>query len=396
MLKLLENSNSVESSFYYSKDVIKRALENGDPVITISGNINEDAAIDLYLLAHSGKIDVQIIKNDKTEELFNSIKTTIKAISEFKKNICFGDTEILKVQLQQVVYPLMSPIGQKIVDRSYMKQAESLKGKHIFVVDSHNFFHRTFHGMPQMVSASGKISTLAKSLTTLLKFIEKKNPDYIIFANEGTSNVNLRKDIYPEYKNRSPIDEGLRTQIKECFELLIKMKIPVLSKEGYEADDIIASIVKKSVLEEAQVTIYSTDKDLMQFMGMPGVKIFNQGLGDYATAEYCVDKLGVEPEHALLAQAIQGDTSDNIPGIPGVGKVTAAKLIEQFGTLEKILEEGPSLKGKLGEKIAAGKDSARISMRLVSLYDDLELDLKPAKIDFSLIKEDLMIYGINL
>jgi DNA polymerase-1 len=129
---------------------------------------------------------------------------------------------------------------------------------------------------------------------------------------------------------------------------------------------------------------------------MPSVKIFNQGLGDYATVEYCVNKLGVEPEHALLAQAIQGDTSDNIPGIPGVGKVTAAKLIEQFGTLEKILEEGPSLKGKLGEKIAAGKDSARISMRLVSLYDDLELDLKPAKIDFSLIKEDLMIYGINL
>src|SRR5574344_1148616 len=113
MLKLLENSNRVESSFYYSKDVIKRALENGDPVVTISGDINEDAAIDLYLLAHSGKIDVQIIKNDKTEELFNSIKTTIKAISEFKKNICFGDTEILKVQLQQVVYPLMSPIGQK-------------------------------------------------------------------------------------------------------------------------------------------------------------------------------------------------------------------------------------------------------------------------------------------
>ena len=107
-------------------------------------------------------------------------------------------------------------------------------------------------------------------------------------------------------------------------------------------------------------------------------------------------KRRIEPQQLIDVKGLQGDTSDNIPGIPGVGKVTAAKLIEQFGTLEKILEEGPSLKGKLGEKIAAGKDSARISMRLVSLYDDLELDLKPAKIDFSLIKEDLMIYGINL
>jgi DNA polymerase-1 len=125
--------------------------------------------------------------------------------------------------------------------------------------------------------------------------------------------------------------------------------------------------------EGIEVSVVSGDRDLLQLadthikIRIPKTSKGSTQIYDYYP-EDVKEQYQVTPTEFIDVKALMGDTSDNIPGIPGVGKVTAAKLIEQFGTLEKILEEGPSLKGKLGEKIAAGKDSARISMRLVSLY----------------------------
>ena len=272
-----------------------------------------------------------------------------------------------------------------------------IKNKVLLVFDGHSYFHRAYNVVKNsnLIEKETIETTTSLFLDMIDRVVDRCAPDEFIIIFDTNRETLLKKLIYKDYKaNRATPSEFQKQCERSIMDNLLQLEYPYYSIEGYEADQIISGICYLAQDKNIVTVIATKDKDLYELLKYADVLIYDKH--EYYSKEDAIKKFEVLPEQIGDYLSLVGDTSDNIPGIPGVGKVTAAKLIEQFGTLEKILEEGPSLKGKLGEKIAAGKDSARISMRLVSLYDDLELDLKPAKIDFSLIKEDLMIYGINL
>lgn len=344
-------------------------------------NISYDLnlAIQMYLLSYKfQKTNIMIETNE--EHIFKDIKESLNKILEIKKNFCNNNSEELKNNLLGM-YSVLSPTIQKIVDNTY---PTSFMGKKVIIIDNHNFFYRNFHGMPEMKDSKGRPTNIIKALTTLIKEIEEKEPDYVIFANEGTSIKNVRKNIFPAYKeNRNPTPPDLKTQIPICLDLLKKMGISVIEEEGYEADDIICSYAEAFSKEGATVIVMSTDKDLYQILKdrESNISIFDPNKKEYITEQHCINKFGVTFNKCLMVQAIMGDTSDNVPGIKGIGVKTASELINQYGDLDNLYKNIDSIPGKKGEKIKEGKEEVYKSLMLVSLNNYLA-------------KRDLMIKSI--
>jgi 5'-3' exonuclease len=358
-----------------------------------------DLSIQLYLLSYKfQKTNIMIETNQ--EHVFKDIKESLNKILEIKKNFCSNNSELLKNNLIGM-YSVLSPTIQKIVDNTY---PTSFMGKKVIIIDNHNFFYRNYHGMPEMRDSKGRPTNVIKALTTLMKDIQEKEPDYVIFANEGTSIKNVRKDIFPSYKeNRNPTPPDLKTQIPICLNLLNKMGITVVEKEGYEADDIICSYAESFSKEGASVIIMTTDKDLYQVLAErdSNISIFDPNKKEFITEQHCINKFGVTFNKCLMVQAIMGDTSDNIPGIKGIGVKTAAELINQYGNLDNLYKNVESIPGKKGEKIREGKEDAYKSLLLVSLFNDLsekDIMIKSTmpKSPLNKILNDLASFEINV
>lgn len=251
--------------------------------------------------------------------------------------------------------------------------------KTLTIVDTFGFFFRLYYAMTSLKSQDGKPSGMVNGFANFIMNLKDEfKSDYIIFALDSKGKT-FRSNIDPNYKaNRTSPPDDLKEQLVVCIDMIEKMGLYSLSKEGYEADDIIASIVKK-FKNDMQINIVTHDKDLYQLIS-ENVKIYSATKKELYDKDGCFQKYGVYPNQMLDFLAICGDSADNIPGVKGIGEKGAKKLLEEFKNLEEIYSNLSLIKNERTKKLLMdGKENAFLSKKLASLYDDLEiLDIKKA------------------
>src|SRR6266511_2381339 len=252
----------------------------------------------------------------------------------------------------------------------------------IFLLDGHSLSYRAFFALPtSLATTSGQITNAVYGFTSMLiKLLAEERPDYIVVAFDlGRPTVRLAQ--YADYKaGRQEAPDEFRQQLGLILEVLQTLKIPMVSVEGYEADDAIATLACRAADRGLEAVIVTADRDFFQLV-RPGIEVmFNRrGISDIVTYDVAAvaGRFGLPPEKYLDYVALKGDTSDNIPGVPGVGEKTASKLVQDFGSVEDLLDRTQEVKGRLRTAIeAAGQDLIR-NKELARLNCDLELDLDP-------------------
>ena len=227
----------------------------------------------------------------------------------------------------------------------------------------------------QLTGPSGEPTKAAYIFTTaLLGLIKNQNPDMLVVAMDSKA-PSFRTEIYPEYKaHRPPMPEDLPGQIGRIEQILDAMNIPVLRIDGFEADDIIGTLAKKASNTGIDVYICSRDKDMLQLLDKH-VCVFDMKSGECTDPDSMRLKMKISPEQFIDVLALQGDTADNIPGVPDVGPKTAIDWIQKYGSLENLYKHAEEIKGKRGDNLRASKDLAVLSQELVTINCDTPIEV---------------------
>lgn len=242
----------------------------------------------------------------------------------------------------------------------------------MYLVDGSGFIFRAFHGLPMMTRADGTPVNAVYGFTTMMmKLLNETDADHVAVIFDAARKT-FRSDIYPAYKaNRPPAPEELVPQFPLIREATRAFNVPAVEQEGFEADDLIATYATQAVALGARVTIVSSDKDLMQLVG-DGVEMMDPLKGRAIAAEQVVEKFGVPPDKVVDVQSLCGDSTDNVPGVPGIGIKTAAQLITEYGDLDTLLARAAEIKQpKRRETLMTNADMARVSRELVRLKRDV-------------------------
>lgn len=254
-----------------------------------------------------------------------------------------------------------------------MPAAGASEDNELYLVDGSGFIFRAYYAMAysgrgDMTNPQGvPIGAVYGFTSMLIKLLKDYHAPYIAVIFDA-ARKNFRNDIYPDYKaNRDETPPDLIPQFPLIREATAAFDIPAIALEGYEADDLIAAYTRLARARGKTVTVVSSDKDLMQLVG-EGVRILDPIKNVFCGPAEVREKFGVGPERVTDVQALAGDSSDNVPGVPGIGLKTAAELINEYGSLEELLARADEIKQpKRREKLLEHAGLARISMRLVSL-----------------------------
>lgn len=273
--------------------------------------------------------------------------------------------------------------------------------KRICLIDGSGYIFRAFYALPPLTSPDGIPVNAVYGFTNMfMRLTQKIKCDYSLVLFDA-KRQNFRNDIFPDYKGtRKEIPEDLIPQFDIIHQAVEKLNLHYLDMEGYEADDLIATYADKALKEGYEVTVISADKDLMQLI-RPGVEFFDPMKDKYFTPEDVKEKFGVYPDKVVDVQALAGDSTDNIPGVPGIGLKTAAELINQFGSLEEVLSRAPEIKqNKRRETLIENADKARISLQLVTLKSDVPVthaieEFACRKPDLQTMLDFVARYGFN-
>ena len=276
--------------------------------------------------------------------------------------------------------------------------AKKTTRKRMFLIDGYAMLYRAHFAMirnPLITSYGLPTSALFGFLNQLFRLLKKENPDYVAAIFDRKEKT-FRHKKYPDYKaTRDPMPEELQEQLPHLWKLIEAMQIPYLSQAGFEADDIIGTLVKHGLEQDLDVFIVSGDKDFMQlinanvFLFAPGTRNKPDKIYDIKGVE---DRWGVPPEKIIDLFGLMGDSSDNIPGVAGVGPKSAMKLIHDYGTLEEALENAESVTNKrVRNGLLEGKDNAILSKDLVTIVTDVPLD---REID-ELVRQDMDIEAME-
>jgi DNA polymerase-1 len=250
--------------------------------------------------------------------------------------------------------------------------------KPLVLVDGSSYLYRAFHAMPGLSNSSGEPTGAVYGVTNMLrKLLTDYDPQYIavVFDAKGKT---FRNDLYPEYKaNRPPMPDDMRPQVPLIHEIVEAMGLNLLMVEGVEADDVIGTLATQAANEGRDAIISSGDKDLAQLVNkhVNMVDTMKDALYDH---DGVVEKFGVSPERIIDYLTLVGDTSDNIPGVPKVGPKTAAKWLEQYGSLDELIAHADEVKGKIGENLRDALDQIPLSKELVTIKCDVKLKQKPS------------------
>ena len=253
--------------------------------------------------------------------------------------------------------------------------------KRLFIIDGYATLYRAHYALirnPLTTTAGIPTSAVFGFANQVFQLLEEENPDYIVAAFDSKGK-NFRHELYTDYKaNRSAMPDEIQTQLPYLWELLDGMNIPVLRIEGVEADDIIGTVAKMCEKDDLQCNIVSGDKDFMQLINDQTLLYAPQARRrekEVFNAQKVSEKWGVGPEHIIDLLGLMGDSSDNVPGVEGVGPVTAKKLIQKFGSMEKIYENIDQIENeKMREKLLNNKDNAFLSKQLVTILTDVTVD----------------------
>ena len=257
------------------------------------------------------------------------------------------------------------------------------KSDHFYLIDGSGYIFRAYYALPPLTRKSDGLPTGAVSgfCSMLFKLLEdsksnenKQKPTHfaVIF---DSARKTFRNEIYSEYKaNRSEAPDDLVPQFEYIRKSVLAFNLPSVDLNNYEADDLIATYAEQILKKGAKVTIVSSDKDLMQLF-KKDVRIFDPMKNKFISEEDIKNKFGVVSSKVIDVQALAGDSSDNVPGVPGIGVKTAAELINKYGNLEKLLESANEIKqNKRRETLIENKDKALISKKLVTLKQDAPVD----------------------
>ena len=245
--------------------------------------------------------------------------------------------------------------------------------KVVTVIDTFGFFFRSFYALPQhLKNKDGFPTGLLTGFTNFISTLQKQHDsDYLIFAIDTKGNT-FRNEIDPNYKaNRSSPPEELTMQLPIAIEWIDKMGYKTLGRTGFEADDMIATVVRHAKEKGYDVRVVSHDKDLYQLIDDGKVVVVDAVKRKTMDEDACFDKYGVTPAQFIDYQSILGDSADNVPGVKGIGKVGAEKLLKEFGDLDSIYANLGLIKGANQKKLIESKDNAYMSKELVTLRDDV-------------------------
>ena len=262
----------------------------------------------------------------------------------------------------------------------------------LILVDGSGYIFRAFYALPPMSREDGTpVNAVFGFTSMLLKLSEDMEGENILVVFDA-ARTTFRNAIYKEYKaNRSEPPEELVPQFDLIKKATTAIGLKSLEVENYEADDIIATYVKKAKKENIETLVISSDKDLMQLI-QDGVSLYDPMKNIKIGPEAVLEKFGVSPDKVIDVQALAGDSSDNVPGVPGIGVKTASQLINEYGSLEKLLDNASSIKQeKRRESLINNAELARVSKKLVSLFSDVPIPYKISDLKWTPRNDDNLL-----
>jgi DNA polymerase-1 len=252
----------------------------------------------------------------------------------------------------------------------------------LYLIDGHAQFFRAYHAI-----RAGMTSPVTKEPTNLtygfvgilLKLLKDYRPDYLVVAIDVAGDrESFRSEMYPQYKaNRVETPDDFHPQVDRCLEILRTMDVPVIGAEGVEADDVIASVVRRLEAEHSdlRIRIVSRDKDLAQLIS-ERTELLDIYKDETVTPETLFGVEGLQPGQVRDVLALMGDPTDNVPGVPGIGPKTAAQLVIRYGSVDELLKHLDEIKGKRRENLEASRETIDLAQRLVTLKEDVDVPLE--------------------
>ncbi|MEM9619919.1 MAG: DNA polymerase I [Pseudomonadota bacterium] len=279
--------------------------------------------------------------------------------------------------------------------------AKSKEPVRLYLVDGSAYIFRAYHALPPLTRKSdglpvGAVSGFCNMLYKLLTdMADEHDPTHFAVIFDYSSKT-FRNEIYPEYKaNRPEPPEDLRPQFSLVRDATRAFNVPCIEMDGYEADDLIATYARNVEAAGGEVVIISSDKDLMQLV-TDNVTMLDTMKNKKVGREEVIEKFGLGPEHVIDIQALAGDSTDNVPGVPGIGVKTAAQLIEEYGDLETLLDRAEEIKQKKRrENLIEFADQARVSKELVTLKIDAPITDKVEDFSIRAIDRDKLLAFLN-
>ncbi|MBI3019033.1 MAG: hypothetical protein HYY61_04000 [Deltaproteobacteria bacterium] len=259
------------------------------------------------------------------------------------------------------------------------------------LIDGSSQFYRAFFAIRPLTTSKGlHVNAIYGFTTMLLKVLKDLKPDYVSIVFDSAKKT-FRHDLYSDYKaNRAEMPDDLVEQIPYIKTVVEGFNILALEKEGYEADDIIGTVCQRFKKEAMNIVIISSDKDLMQLID-PHVMLYDTMRDRKIKEPEVKEKFGVTPDRVIDVLGLMGDSSDHVPGVPGIGPKTAAELIQKFGSMEAVFKHTEKLEGKKREVLEKFKDQALLSKKLVTLHCDVPLQFSLKDFKTQPLNQDALV-----
>ena len=256
----------------------------------------------------------------------------------------------------------------------------TIKHPLLVLIDGSSYLYRAFHALPPLLNSAGEPTGAIYGVVNMIKkLLNQYQPEHVavIFDAKGKT---FRDDLYADYKaTRDAMPDDLVSQVEPLHDLVKAMGLPLLAVEGVEADDVIGTLAVQALEENHHVLISTGDKDMAQLV-TDKVTLINTMTNTTMDPAGVETKFGIPPELIIDYLSLVGDTSDNIPGIPGVGPKTAVKWLKEYKTLEGLLKNSDQIKGKVGERLRDNQDKLPLWEQLVTIKKDVALDCKPSEL----------------
>ncbi|MDQ3206676.1 MAG: DNA polymerase I [Pseudomonadota bacterium] len=254
--------------------------------------------------------------------------------------------------------------------------------KRLVLIDGSSYLYRAFHALPPLVNDAGEPTGALFGVVNMLRATLAENPEYVAYVVDAPGKT-FRDDLDPQYKaNRPPMPEELRAQVQPMCDIVHALGINILRIDGVEADDVIGTLALRAAQAGIDVTVSTSDKDFAQLVrrveGGAGIALVNTMSGSRLDSdESVIAKFGVAPAQIIDYLALMGDKIDNIPGVDKCGPKTAAKWLEQYGSLDGVIDNAASIGGKVGENLRAVLPRLPLNRELTTIRADVALDCGP-------------------
>lgn len=261
----------------------------------------------------------------------------------------------------------------------------------VVLVDGSSYLFRAFHAIREMNTSSGFPTNAIRGVISMIRKLQKEFADSKIVVVFDAKGKTFRNDLYPEYKaNRPPMPDDLRVQIQPIHDIIKAMGLPLLVIEGVEADDVIGTLAREASEKGIETVVSTGDKDMAQLV-TEHVTLMNTMTDTFMDVPGVSEKFGVRPDQIIDYLALMGDKVDNIPGVEKCGPKTAVKWLDAYGSLQGVIDNADSVKGKVGENLRSALEQLPLSYELATIKCDVELDVTLEDIEVKPAEKSLLL-----